>query len=127
MKIKHPALRRIQEERAADVQLRVADAITKFAGRMEFVYLHAAWFSCWIGFKVEPYPYGLLTMIVSLEAIFLSTFVMIGQNRQGDFQQAKANHDFTEQEVELRANTALTREIHEILTGREHVAAPTVQ
>ena len=48
---------------------------------MLFVYIHIIWFGCWIGFGVESYPYGLLTMIVSLEAIFLSTFVMISQNR----------------------------------------------
>ena len=48
---------------------------------MTFVYIHVIWFSCWIGFGVESYPFGLLTMIVSLEAIFLSTFVMISQNR----------------------------------------------
>jgi uncharacterized membrane protein len=49
---------------------------------MFFVYIHIIWFGCWIGFGVEEYPFGLLTMIVSLEAIFLSTFVMISQNRQ---------------------------------------------
>ena len=62
------------------MQNRIADRITAFAGSMTFVYIHIAWFGCWIGFGVE-YPYGLLTMIVSLEAIFLSTFVMISQNR----------------------------------------------
>jgi uncharacterized membrane protein len=46
------------------------------------------WFGCWIGFGVESYPYGLLTMIVSLEAIFLSTFVMISQNRADEKQQS---------------------------------------
>jgi len=63
------------------VQNRIADTITTFAGSMLFVYLHILWFGCWIGFGVERYPFGLLTMIVSLEAIFLSTFVMISQNR----------------------------------------------
>ena len=63
------------------MQNRVADRITAFAGSMTFVYIHIAWFGCWIGFAVEDYPFGLLTMIVSLEAIFLSTFVMISQNR----------------------------------------------
>ena len=65
---------------------------------------------------VERYPYGLLTMIVSLEAIFLSTFVLIGQNRQATFQQAKADHDFVEQEQELHTNTDLTRAVHELAT-----------
>ena len=68
-------------ERAESVQNRIADRITAFAGSMKFVYLHLLWFGAWIIFGVEGYPYGLLTMIVSLEAIFLSTFVMISQNR----------------------------------------------
>ncbi len=61
-------------------------------------------------------PWPTLTLIVSLEAIFLSTFVMIGQNRQSAFQQAKADHDFNEQELELKTNTELTREIHQLTT-----------
>jgi len=68
-----------------------------------------------------------LTLIVSLEAIFLSTFVMIGQNRQSAFQQAKADHDFNEQELELKSNTELTRAIH-VLTLELHrrlLAGPT--
>jgi uncharacterized membrane protein len=99
------------ERRAGDVQLRVADAITAFAGSMKFVYLHAVAFVLWMLF-LEGSPWQTLTLIVSLEAIFLSTFVMIGQNRQAAFQQAKADHDFVEQEGELKSNTELTREIH---------------
>jgi uncharacterized membrane protein len=100
--------------RAESVQNRVADAITTFAGSMWFVYLHVVWFSLWIGLGVEHYPYGLLTMIVSLEAIFLSTFVMIGQNRQATFQQAKADSDFQNVGTLLDENTRLTRVIHEL-------------
>ncbi len=77
----NPALVKHAERRAAYEQNRIADAITSFAGSMAFVYLHILWFGCWIAFGVERYPFGLLTMIVSLEAIFLSTFVMISQNR----------------------------------------------
>ena len=77
----NPALMKQAEERAASVQNRIADAITDFAGSMWFVYIHIVWFGLWIGLGAEKYPYGLLTMIVSLEAIFLSTFVMISQNR----------------------------------------------
>jgi hypothetical protein len=66
----NPALVRQAERRAQSVENRIADRITAFAGSMRFVYIHMAWFSCWIGFGVEHYPYGLLTMIVSLEAIF---------------------------------------------------------
>jgi uncharacterized membrane protein len=97
--------------RASSVQVRIADAITRFAGSMWFVYLHAVGFTAWMLF-VESSPWPTLTLIVSLEAIFLSTFVMIGQNRQAEFQQAKADHDFVAQELELRTNTDLTRSIH---------------
>ena len=65
---------------------------------------------------IESKPWPTLTLIVSLEAIFLSTFDMIGQNRQAAFQQAKADHDFTEQELELKTNTQLTREINRLTT-----------
>jgi uncharacterized membrane protein len=99
------------EARAADVQLRVADAITSFAGSMNFVYIHAIVFAVWMLF-VESNPWPKLTLIVSLEAIFLSTFVMIGQNRQAAFQQQKADHDFVAQEQELKANTEVTRAVH---------------
>ena len=100
-----------KERRAADVQLRIADAITAFAGSMPFVYIHAVVFAVWMLF-VESNPWPRLTLIVSLEAIFLSTFVMIGQNRQAAFQQAKADHDFVEQEQELKTNTDVTKAIH---------------
>ena len=101
------------EKRAADVQLRIADAITSFAGSMKFVYIHAVAFAVWMVF-VESNPWPKLTLVVSLEAIFLSTFVMIGQNRQAAFQQAKADHDFIEQEQELKTNTDITRAVHEL-------------
>jgi hypothetical protein len=77
----NPALLKHAEQRRKSLENRVADQITRFAGSMLFVYLHIIWFASWIILGVEHYPYGLLTMIVSLEAIFLSTFVMISQNR----------------------------------------------
>jgi uncharacterized membrane protein len=104
-----------QARRAADIQLRIADWITAFAGSMNFVYLHVVLFTVWMLF-IESKPWPTLTLVVSLEAIFLSTFVMIGQNRQATFQQAKADHDFNEQELELKTNTELTREIHRLTT-----------
>jgi len=79
----HPGLVKEAENRADAFGSRIADAITRFAGSMTFVYLHVIWFAAWIILGVEHYPYGLLTMIVSLEAIFLSTFVLISQNRSG--------------------------------------------
>lgn len=85
---------------------------------MPFVYLHAAAFGTWMLF-FEKSPWPTLTLVVSLEAIFLSTFVMIGQNRQAAFQQAKADHDFLEEEQELKTNTELTRAVHR-LTSELH-------
>jgi uncharacterized membrane protein len=111
----HPVVLADKAKRSQDFQLRIADAITAFAGSMNFVYIHAVLFTIWMLF-VESSPWPTLTLIVSLEAIFLSTFVMIGQNRQAAFQEAKADHDFTEQEVELKDNTELTRAIHTLTT-----------
>ena len=114
----HPAVLAQLEARRKNLQLRVADTITTFAGSMMFVYIHVVLFAAWMIF-LERDPWPKLTLFVSLEAIFLSTFVMIGQNRSAAFQQVKANHDFTEQEQELKTNTALTREI-EVLTKEIH-------
>jgi len=109
--IRHsPVVLEQRARRAQNVQLRIADWITAFAGSMQFVFIHIVLFTVWMLF-IESKPWPTLTLIVSLEAIFLSTFVMIGQNRQAAFQQAKADHDFTEQELELKTNTELTREI----------------
>jgi uncharacterized membrane protein len=108
-----PVVTEHKASRAADVQLRIADAITSFAGSMNFVYIHAVIFAVWMLF-IERNPWPKLTLIVSLEAIFLSTFVMIGQNRQAAFQQAKADRDFVEQEQELKTNTDVTNAIHEL-------------
>jgi uncharacterized membrane protein len=108
-----PVVLRQFEKRAADAQLRIADSITAFAGSMRFVYLHVVLFTVWmLVFEKSPWP--TLTLIVSLEAIFLSTFVMIGQNRQAAFQQAKADHDYLREEAMLKENTDLTRQIHEL-------------
>jgi len=109
----HPVVIRLNRERQADVQLRIADWITAFAGSMQFVYIHAIVFAAWMLF-FERSPWPTLTLVVSLEAIFLSTFVMIGQNRQADFQQAKADHDFREAEQELKLNTDITRSVHQL-------------
>lgn len=111
----HPAVVAHREIRTESVQLRIADAITKFAGSMMFVYIHAVVFALWMLFA-ESNPWPTLTLVVSLEAIFLSTFVMIGQNRQAAFAQIKADHDFIEEELELKTNTELTRAIHAMTT-----------
>jgi uncharacterized membrane protein len=112
---RHPVTSAISAQRAESLQLRAADAITEFAGSMPFVYLHAVAFGLWMVFA-ERSPWPTLTLVVSLEAIFLSTFVLIAQNRQAAFQQAKADHDFVESELELKTNTELTRQIHRLTT-----------
>src|SRR5262245_45000323 len=126
----HPAVVSELHERASDFQLRVADHITAFAGSMNFVYLHAALFALWM-LVLERSPWPTLTLIVSLEAIFLSTFVMIGQNRQAAFQQKKADQDYGDVNKLLVENTNLTRmiqqltfEVHEHLFG-ESAAPPS--
>ena len=116
--IHHPAVMDEAKRRRQSIQLRLADRITSFAGSMNFVWLHAGLFAVWM-VLVERNPWPTLTLAVSLEAIFLSTFVMIGQNRQASFQQAKADHDFETQELELKTNTELTRQIH-LLTEELH-------
>jgi uncharacterized membrane protein len=87
--------------------------------RLDGVRLRAySTFAAWMLF-FEKSPWPTLTLVVSLEAIFLSTFVMIGQNRQAGFAQAKADHDFVTQEKELMTNTELTKHIHQ-LTAELH-------
>jgi uncharacterized membrane protein len=123
------------EEREASLQSRIADAITTFAGSMPFVYIHIAWFAVWITINegligrdlaFDPFPFGLLTMIVSLEAIFLATFVMISQNRADAKREALAEHqwDLVQQEAQQneelltlsRQILDLTKQIHELNT-----------
>jgi uncharacterized membrane protein len=111
----NPALMKHAEERAQSVQNRIADRITTFAGSMTFVYLHVIWFGCWIGFGVEKYPFGLLTMIVSLEAIFLSTFVMISQNRADAKRQVIADAQWKTVQEEDKQNEELLELSREIL------------
>jgi len=98
------------------LQMRIADTVTVFAGSMTFVYVHIFWFgawflinSGWLGLKpFDPFPYGLLTMIVSLEAIFLSTFVLVSQNRMS------RDNDEREQ-LDLQVNLLTERELTRVL------------
>jgi uncharacterized membrane protein len=96
-------------EHLRHTQDRVADLVTTFSGSLNFVYLHSAWFGVWIllniglvgaGLEFDRFPFGLLTMIVSLEAIFLSTFVMVSQNRQAMRTEIRSKLDF---EANLRS------------------------
>jgi uncharacterized membrane protein len=124
----NPVLVEHAKQRAESVQNRTADKITAFSGSMWFVYIHIIWFASWIGFGVEKYPYGLLTMIVSLEAIFLSTFVMISQNRADAKRQVIADQQWQTVKEEDKQNEQLldlssqilelTRAIHEYTSPR---------
>jgi uncharacterized membrane protein len=132
----NPVLAQHTRERAEDVQNRIADRITDFSGSMRFVYLHVLWFGLWIGLGVEHYPYGLLTMIVSLEAIFLSTFVMISQNRADAKHQIVADQQWQTVQDEDKQNRelldlsnqilALTKEVHAYAAGNGTVLAGTI-
>ncbi len=140
MDTQHPGILAHEEEWAASVQNRAADAITTFAGSMIFVYLHIVLFAFWL--VVHPFgdnfPFGLLTMIVSLEAIFLSTFVMISQNRADKKRQSIADAEWKLVQTEdddnkdileiSRQILALAQEIadlsaavHAMVSGAQHV------
>jgi uncharacterized membrane protein len=121
----NPALLKHSEERAADVQNRVADKITAFAGSMTFVYIHVVWFGLWIGLGVEGYPFGLLTMIVSLEAIFLSTFVMISQNRADAKRQVIADQQWKTVQTEDHQNQELLDLSQQILRLTKEIRSYT--
>ena len=90
---RHPGIQHYLDQRATDVQARVADSITAFAGSMAFVYLHVVVFTVWMVLG-EGTPWPTLTLAVSLEAIFLSTFVMVSQNRQAARSDLRASIDF---------------------------------
>ena len=121
----NPALVEHARRRAESVQNRIADRITQFAGSMAFVYLHVIWFGSWIIFGVEGYPYGLLTMIVSLEAIFLSTFVMISQNRADAKRQVIADQQWQTVKGEDTQNRELLDLSNQILELTKEVHAYT--
>ncbi len=120
----YPPLADHRARRRGSAALRLADAITAFSGSMGFVLLHVIWFGGWIlvnlsVFRFDPFPFGLLTMLVSLEAIFLSTFVLISQNRYEERQHLVVDHHYRETQLLenlLRENTRLTAEIHRVTT-----------
>jgi uncharacterized membrane protein len=123
----NPALIEDARRRRESIENRIADRITAFSGSMKFVYLHIIWFSAWIGLGVEAYPYGLLTMIVSLEAIFLSTFVMISQNRADAKREVLANQQWATVQDENTQNVELLRLSHQILELTKAVHAATAE
>ena len=105
---------RVVEDRRKTAQDRLADVLTRFSGNMWFVYVHVAWFGWWIaenngwiGSRVfDPYPFGLLTLIVSLEAIFLATFVLISQNRAAALADMRSDLDL---QIDLLAEYEITQ------------------
>jgi uncharacterized membrane protein len=121
----NPVLVEHAKQRAESVQNRIADRITAFSGSMWFVYIHIIWFASWIGFGVEGYPYGLLTMIVSLEAIFLSTFVMISQNRADAKRQVIAGQQWQTVKEEDKQNEELLKLSNQILELTRAIHAST--
>ena len=121
-----PALLQHVSERNKRRENRAADQITRFAGSMKFVYIHAIWFSLWIALGVEDYPFGLLTMIVSLEAIFLSTFVMISQNRADEKRQVIADEAWRTVQEEEHQNETLLLLSNEILDLTKEIHAAKV-
>jgi uncharacterized membrane protein len=114
---------RLEKEREKSVQAHIADALTRFSGSMLFVYVHAVWFGGWIALNVgwlgrtpfDPFPFSLLTLIVSLEAIFLSTFVLISQNHAGAIADKRA-------ELDLQINLLSEHEITRLLVLMDAVA-----
>lgn len=125
---------RAAEREHATMQDRLADGLTRFSGNMWFVYVHIAWFGWWIAanegwighWRFDPFPFGLLTLIVSLEAIFLSTFVLISQNRAAAVADMRADLDLQIDllaEYEVTQVLQLTRAVGEKL-GVEQCATP---
>lgn len=123
---------RRQMERKKGLQDRVADAITAFSGSMWFVYLHVLWFGVWVGWNMgwlglppfDPFPFGLLTMIVSLEAIFLSTFVLISQNRMGEAGDQRSDLDV---QIDLLAEYEMTKMLRLTHAIAKHLGLPEAQ
>jgi len=116
--------RKMTESRT--MQGRVADAITTFSGSMAFVWIHAVWFGLWVLLNIgllhiprisefDPFPFGLLTMVVSLEAIFLSTFVLISQNRLAAASEKRA-------ELDLQVNLLAEQKATKILEMLDQIA-----
>jgi uncharacterized membrane protein len=122
----HPALMRHAQERAKSVENRIADAITAYAGSMRFVYASAIGFAVWM-LWVEKKPWPTLTLVVSLEAIFLSTFVMISQNRADEKRNVMALAEWKSVQLEESQNEELLRLSNQILELTDAIHRLTVQ
>ena len=124
--IPHPALVQHAEERSEHLQNRIADRITAYAGSMHFVYLHIALFAIWM-IAIERSPWPTLTLIVSLEAIFLSTFVMISQNRADEKRQVVASQEWQSVQLEEKQNEQLLDLSKQILQLTDAIHRLTVE
>jgi uncharacterized membrane protein len=109
---------RREVEQKKGLQNRIADTITRFAGSMVFLYVHVVWFGLWIAINTghipganpfDPYPFNFLTMVVSLEAIFLSTLVMISQNRAEAQSDDRADLDL---QIDMLGEYEITKMLH---------------
>jgi CRP/FNR family transcriptional regulator, cyclic AMP receptor protein len=131
-RLRQMATRNANEETEAKLTMleRVTDVIAAFSGSLAFLALHAIWFLIWIGLNTipglpafDPFPFGLLTMCVSLEAIFLSVIVLLSQNRQSAKDRIRADVDY---EVNLKAELEVSHlhekvdHMHAVLLGRLH-------
>ena len=124
--IPHPALVDQARQRAENLQNRIADRITRYAGSMHFVYLHIALFALWM-VLIEESPWPTLTLIVSLEAIFLSTFVMISQNRADEKRQVMASQEWQSVQLEETQNEQLLDLSKQILELTDAIHRLTVE
>ncbi len=115
-----------KEAAGRTVQDRLAAAMTTFSGSMAFVYIHTLWFGLWVLLNIgvlkipyltqfDPYPFGLLTLVVSLEAIFLSTFVLIAQNNLSALSERRA-------ELDLHVNLLAEQKTAKVLELLDHIA-----
>jgi uncharacterized membrane protein len=100
---------------------RVADTITRFCGSMFFVWFHVGWFVVWIVANtiflkkpVDPFPFNFLTLVVSLEAIFLSTFILISENRQSRIDERRSHLDLQINLLSEQESTKMLRLLKQI-------------
>ncbi len=132
VRLRQMATRNANEETEGKLTVleRITDAIAEFSGSLPFLALHAAWFLVWIGLNTipgllafDPFPFGLLTMCVSLEAIFLSVIVLLSQNRQSEKDRIRADVDY---EVNLKAELEVSHlhekvdHLHSVLLSKLH-------
>ncbi len=117
----------LEFEKHKSPQDKLADRIVRFTGTMRFVYLHVLFFGAWVSLNIlsvefgwDKYPFNFLTLIVSLEAIFLSTFVLIVENREAKRSDLRAQLDY---ELNLRAEGEVRAILRELAAIRRELDA----